>query len=106
MQILNCTKHDIIVYDMDGRVRATFITNNHWTEAHSSVSKVEVIDGLPIYRRTNGIPDVLPPRIKGMRFIVDEAVARACPDRDDFIFPLDEVRNDGRVMGYTSFGKV
>lgn len=49
-----------------------------------------------------GLPD---PR-EGVLLVVSRLTAAAVPDRDDLVFPLDEVRNDkGDVVGCRALGR-
>lgn len=62
--------------------------------------------GFPVTVMGYGEPEGLPQRRDRTLFLVSQLVVRACPDRDDLVYPAGLLRDDaGRVIGFTEFAR-
>ena len=79
------------VFPVSGKVARCF----------SNFETIKSFDGVPITRRRFGNVIGLPKETPGTKYIVMQAVAEACPERNDLLVPMAPDRDtDGRIKGY------
>ncbi|WP_066909094.1 hypothetical protein [Millisia brevis] len=108
LQLVNLTPHPFALY-IDGRPVIVIASSGFARvgEIRSSAEPLRVAGiELPLvelgYAPT--VTDLPDPR-DGVRYIVSRITAAALVDRDDIVFPVDEVRGeDGQIVGCRSLG--
>ena len=81
---------------------------------HELVEDCDVIDldyqgsteTVDLHSITYGEVDGLPPPQDGILLIVSRVAAYHARGRNDLVFPLDEVREDGTIIGCQRFGRL
>lgn len=111
VQLLNFTPHDVNVLAADGTVDCSVPASGRVCRVGEHVVAVQHIDAAGSehavslrsirYLAAEGLPAPTP----GVLIIVSRVTAAACPDRSDLIFPLDEVREGGTIIGCRGFGR-
>jgi hypothetical protein len=99
MNYVNLTGHEIHEINSDLRLP------NQGTLRILSASKTYKVDGVP-YKVTTitGVVGLLPPKVKGTRYIVSALTARALVGRKDLLVPGDVVRDSkGNPTGCNGF---
>jgi len=111
--LLNATPHDVHLVDVDGRRRLTLPAMEHAVRVHELVEDCDVIDlghhgsteTVDLHSITYGEVDGLPPPQDGILLVVSRVAAYHARGRNDLVFPLDEVRDDGTIIGCQRFGR-
>ena len=107
-RLINLTPHEIHV--LRGRARVTLPTAGSalWLDVELTESDDVILGELtiPIFEVTVRGIEQLPELIEGTLYVVSRLVAESYPDRRDFIFPNELVRDaNGSVIGCASFGR-
>lgn len=89
--ILDDNNEELVSFPSKGKLRVEILPDDPVTE----------ILGVPFRhkQRYDTKSVALPPRRPGMIYIVPQHVWNACPDRDDFCYPGDKYRVNGKVIG-------
>lgn len=115
--LINLTPHAIhfVFEGEDGEAEVTFAPAGvpaRCTESREKVNEARTDEWrppffVPVYRSVFGDVEGLPDQRPGTFYIVSRAVAEACPDRPDLLFPYDTLRDQqGRIVGCRAFGTV
>ncbi|MBX6370650.1 MAG: hypothetical protein IRZ02_00130 [Acidothermus sp.] len=109
--LVNLTPHSLRLYDGDACVlelppAQTAARVSEKVHAHSTLH----VSGHPIplvdLTIGQGVADLPPPK-EDVLYVVSRLTAQAVPDRDDLLFPFDEVRDEaGRVVGCRALARL
>lgn len=115
--MVNLTPHAVTLHDDDGPVHTwpasgTAEDDTTWVrrddaQEDAPALTVDVPGGpiiAPIKTHTPGPLVNVPPIVPGTTYIVSRLSAEAA-HRGDFVFPADEVRDEGRIIGCRTFGR-
>lgn len=107
-RLVNLTPHAVAIYDGETCIARWERppTHLHWPEVLTDGGVLSADHGdIPI--RSVAYLDAIedpPPRLPGVVYVVSRIVAEKLP-RDDFYFPCEEKRVDGRIVGCYSLGQ-
>lgn len=107
MDVVNLTPHEVKIYVDEN----TFITIPKAEEPLRLEEESEFVDAIElngydimIYSKKYHPANELPPEEEDVYYIVSALVARAYPNRHDFLIPNDMIRDDdGRIVMCRSF---
>ncbi|GAA3879421.1 toll/interleukin-1 receptor domain-containing protein [Tessaracoccus defluvii] len=115
--LINLTPHDVTLFDDDVPVRTwpapgTAEDTTTWVRRNDTVVvapplHIDDAEGgivAPVKTYTPGSLVNVPPIVPGTTYIVSRLSAEAS-HRSDFVFPADEVRDEGRIIGCRTFGR-
>lgn len=115
--LINLTPHDVTLFDGDVPVRTwpapgTAEDTTTWVRRSDTVvvaPPLHIGDAeggivAPVKTYTPGSLVNVPPIVPGTTYIVSRLSAEAS-HRSDFVFPADEVRDEGRIIGCRTFGR-
>ena len=106
VKIKNFTPHEVVVLNDQYEVVARFPSEGVIRLSEERL-KIGDANGIPIYKKSFGGSESLPPEEDGTVYIVSLPVAQAFPSRSDFIVPDQLVRDDqGRIIGCRAFARV
>ncbi|SDH48491.1 hypothetical protein SAMN05216377_12345 [Pseudonocardia oroxyli] len=101
-ELRNHTPHSVTVVLVDGRrvdIPATDPPARCEVDRATSGTLETTVGVVPlnVTRRRQRVVD-LPPRTPGVLLIVASAVAAACPERDDLVFPDEQARDEAGLV--------
>lgn len=110
--VRNYTPHDLVLYAPNSDdVLATWEKSTNPIRVAESITKLPDIivsekGSLPLFQiSTDDERTQLPEPESGVFFVVSRVTAMQYPNRQDFIFPFQEVRDEtGRIIGCRGFG--
>jgi hypothetical protein len=105
-EFVNCTPHDINLYRWYNGEAVITVIPRSGIVPRLKMEQINVTDinDVPIYITKAGPCEDLPEYKPGKILIVSRMIAEAYPDRGDFVFPHETVRDDeGRIIGCKSF---
>jgi hypothetical protein len=114
MKLINLTPHKITVFllnDVHNREKIEIQPEKMPARRYVRVKISEYIfigsHAIPIYETFFGEVENLPDPKPDTYYIVSRAVAEACPNRTDLIFPDNTVLdNEGCIIGCFGFGRI
>ncbi len=107
--IINSTPHELVLYSQSGEKLRTWSKSPAPARVAEDIQPAHRIpsDGtiVPMFRvNVDENATELPDPIEGTYFVVSRVTAMHYPERSDFIFPFNEVRDEtGRVIGCRGF---
>jgi hypothetical protein len=105
LKLVNLTGHPVALFPSNGSSGSAFTLTSNGPAAR--VSEVEISDRVEpsasglvriVELRQLGQVTTLPEPDGATRYVVSRLTAMAAPDRDDLLFPFDEVRNDEHTV--------
>ena len=113
-KLINLTPHPINILDAEGNVIYTLPKAEKPLRLAQHTERVGVLNvngnvngvEIPITKTKFGGADELPPKIEGTYYIVSLITVKANPDREDFLFPNELVRDEnGNIIGAKSLSR-
>ncbi len=103
-KIINLTPHPIKILDAQSNVTTVIEPSGQVVRLPAQIESYGKIAGVPITKTKYGLSQ-LPPKKRGVYYIVSQMVKNAAPDRGDLLVPAQVVRgSDGRIFGCQSLG--
>lgn len=102
--IINCTPHDVMVYNDEGRLINIFPKSDDPIRLSSTTLRMGDINGIPLSQTQFGNPENMPKVDENTYLIVSKAIKESLPFIDNLIVPNETVRNNkGEIIGCKSF---